>query len=341
MSFENRPKTRIDDSAICPGSATSWKINGNRPDAVCNPFQMWPTSGLPRGRKRRPAKVTLPSGTTAICIIKKTSKAGYIEDSESHTHMSYLDERHGYMNHRGTRASAPQLDDISAYQKKYGANHETRKDDTTYGFNSNTDRDFLSVKTDKDKMVAAIWDGGGTDTLDFSGYKQDQQISLRAGTFSDVGGLKGNVSIAYGVTIENAVGGSGNDLLMGNEAANTLKGGEGNDRLYGAGGADLLWGGKGNDVFIYGNTSESTHDAPDQIMDFVSGEDRVDVSGIRAALGDKPLKFVSAFSGASGEAVVTYDPVLQMSTLQIAGKPDEPAFVLLVHGKLQQGDIVS
>lgn len=255
--------------------------------------------------------------------------------------MSYLDERHGYMNHRGTRASAPQLDDISAYQKKYGANHETRKDDTTYGFNSNTDRDFLSVKTDKDKRVAAIWGGGGTDTLDFSGYKQDQQISLKAGTFSDVGGLKGNVSIAYGVTIENAVGGSGNDLLVGNEAANTLNGRDGNDRLYGAGGADILWGGKGNDVFVYGNTSESTRDAPDQIMDFVSGEDRVDVSGIRAALGNQPLKFVSAFSGASGEAVVTYDPVVQMSTLQIAGKPDEPAFVLLVHGKLQQGDIVS
>lgn len=269
------------------------------------------------------------------------AKSGYFEDSESHTVMSYFGVDEGYMDYGGTRASAPQLDDISAYQQKYGANHETRKDDTTYGFNSNTDRDFLSVKTNKDKMVAAIWDGGGTDTLDFSGYKQDQQISLKAGTFSDIGGLKGNVSIAYGVTIENAVGGSGNDLLVGNEAANTLKGGEGNDRLYGAGGADLLWGGKGNDVFIYRNTSESTQDAPDQIMDFVSGEDRVDVSGIRAALGDKPLKFVSAFSGASGEAMVTYDPALQMSTLQISGKPGEPAFVLLVHGKLQQSDIVS
>ncbi|MBC3966550.1 serralysin family metalloprotease [Pseudomonas simiae] len=270
-----------------------------------------------------------------------SAKAGYLEDSESHTTMSYLGERHGYMNHGGIRASAPQLDDISAYQQEYGANHETRKDDTTYGFNSNTDRDFLSVKADQDKMVAAIWDGGGTDTLDFSGYQQDQQISLKAGTFSDVGGLKGNVSIAYGVTIENAVGGFGNDLLVGNGVANTLNGGEGNDRIYGAGGADILWGGKGNDVFVYGKTNESTRDAPDQIMDFVSGEDRVDVSGIRATLGDKPLTFVRAFSGASGEAMVTYDPAVQRSTLQISGKPDEPAFLLVVHGKLQQGDIVS
>jgi serralysin len=269
------------------------------------------------------------------------AKAGYLEDSESHTVMSYLGERHGYMNHGGVRASAPQLDDISAYQAKYGANHETRKDDTTYGFNSNTQRDFLSLNSAQDKMVAAIWDGGGNDTLDFSGYAQDQQISLKEGTFSDVGGLKGNVSIAYGTTLENAVGGSGNDLLVGNEAANTLKGGDGDDRLFGAGGADTLWGGNGKDVFVYGKNSESTQSAPDQIMDFVSGEDSVDVSGITAALGSKPLKFVNAFSGASGEAMLTYDPILQASTLQITGKTDEPVFTLVVHGKLQQSDIVS
>ncbi len=68
-----------------------------------------------------------------------TSKIGYHEDSQSHTVMSYRGERTSYMNHGKFRASAPQLDDISAFQHKYGANHETRKDDTTYGFSSNTD----------------------------------------------------------------------------------------------------------------------------------------------------------------------------------------------------------
>ncbi|MDQ0654536.1 M10 family metallopeptidase C-terminal domain-containing protein [Pseudomonas cedrina] len=269
------------------------------------------------------------------------SKIGYHEDSQSHTGMSYRGERTDYMHHGAVRSAAPQLDDISAYQMRYGANHETRQDGTTYGFNSNTNRDFLSVKTAKDKMLAAIWDGGGNDTLDFSGYKQDQQISLKAGTFSDIGGLKGNVSIAYGATIENAVAGSGNDLLVGNEAANTLKGGEGNDRFYGAGGADKLWGGKGGDVFVYGKTSESTGASPDEIMDFVSGKDRVDVSGIVTTLGNKPLKFVNAFTGRGGEALVAYDSALDMSKLQITGKSGEAAFVLLVHGKLQQRDIVS
>lgn len=242
------------------------------------------------------------------------SKIDSHEDSQSHSVMSYRGECTTYANHGGFRASAPQLDDIYAYQSKYGVNHQTRKDDTTYGFNSNTGRDFLSVNTKHDKMVAAIWDGGGNDTLDFSGYSQDQKISLEEGTFSDVDGLKGNVSIAYGATIENAKGGTGNDWLVGNAANNELRGGDGND---------------------------SSATAPDRIQDFVSGEDKVDVSGIRAQLGDKPLQFVSRFTGVSGEAIVAYDRQSNMSTLQISGKPNQPAFVLEVQGELQRSDIVS
>lgn len=246
--------------------------------------------------------------------ILERSKIDSHEDSQSHSVMSYRGERTTYANHGGFRASAPQLDDIYAYQSKYGVNHQTRKDDTTYGFNSNTGRDFLSVNTKHDKMVAAIWDGGGNDTLDFSGYSQDQKISLEEGTFSDVDGLKGNVSIAYGATIENAKGGTGNDWLVGNAANNELRGGDGND---------------------------SSATAPDRIQDFVSGEDKVDVSGIRAQLGDKPLQLVSRFTGVSGEAIVAYDRQSNMSTLQISGKPNQPAFVLEVQGELQRSDIVS
>ncbi|MCF4978223.1 matrixin family metalloprotease [Pseudomonas gessardii] len=263
------------------------------------------------------------------------------EDSQSHTNMSYRGERTGYMRHDGFRSSAPQLDDITAYQRQYGANFKTRNDDTTYGFNSNTNRDFLSIKSHGDKMVAAIWDGGGTDTLDFSGYGQDQKISLGAGTFSDVGGLKGNVAITYGVTIENAIGGSGNDWLVGNAADNELHGGDGDDVFYGAEGADSLWGGEGNDIFVYGKTNESSAAASDRIHDFVSGQDQVDVSGLRAQLGDKPLQFVRRFSGASGEAIVDYDPLLNMSTLQISGNPNEPTFLLQVQGQLRRSDIMS
>lgn len=55
------------------------------------------------------------------------------------------------------------------------------------------------------------------------------------------------------VSIENLTAGGGNDILIGNSAANTLIGGGGKDKLKGGGGNDTLIGGKGSDVYIYGS----------------------------------------------------------------------------------------
>lgn len=54
------------------------------------------------------------------------------------------------------------------------------------------------------------------------------------------------------ISIEQVVGGSGNDDLTGDDSANALTGGDGNDRLTGAGGADQLRGGPGNDTLVGG-----------------------------------------------------------------------------------------
>ncbi|WP_348748346.1 M10 family metallopeptidase C-terminal domain-containing protein [Pseudomonas rhodesiae] len=273
------------------------------------------------------------------------SNVSHHEDSQSHSGMSYRGERTGHHNHQKFRSSAPQLDDIAAYQAKYGANYETRKDDTTYGFNSNTDRDFLTVKTPHDKIVAAIWDGGGNDTLDFSGYTQDQQISLREETFSDVGGLKGNVAIAKGAVIENAIGGKGNDLIIGNDVNNELNGGDGNDVIYGGKGGDRLWGGKGADTFVYGSASESfdagrqDQRSHDEIMDFESGNDKIDVSGMQVHNGGKPFTFKNSPVIESGEAFIDYNPDTHQSTLY-ARQTDGQVLKVSVNGKLEQSDVV-
>jgi len=66
--------------------------------------------------------------------------------------------------------SAPMMDDIAAAQRLYGANHQTRKTDTVYGFNSNTEREVMSLTSARDKPVFCVWDGGGVDTLDFPGF---------------------------------------------------------------------------------------------------------------------------------------------------------------------------
>ena len=66
----------------------------------------------------------------------------------------------------------------------------------------------------------------------------------------DSGAQLGGYTIAAGVTIENAIGGKGDDTITGNAANNTLKGGPGKDQLTGYIGDDTLVGGKGDDIFI-------------------------------------------------------------------------------------------
>ncbi|MBD1228830.1 serralysin family metalloprotease [Xenorhabdus griffiniae] len=245
------------------------------------------------------------------------TKAEYFEDSRAYTVMSYFSEKYTGQDFKYEYSSAPLLNDISAIQELYGANMETRTGDTIYGFNSNTGRDFMTATDANSKLVFSVWDAGGEDTFDFSGFTQNQRINLNEGAFSDVGGLKGNVSIARGVVIENAIGGSGDDILVGNSADNILKGGAGDDIIYGGLGGDHLWGGEGNDTFVYLDGKESLKDNPDWIHDFVSGEDKIDLSEFNFG-GTGDIKFVDSFSGKAGEVLFTYDEVNEVTDLEIS-----------------------
>ncbi|HET6519628.1 MAG TPA: M10 family metallopeptidase C-terminal domain-containing protein [Geminicoccaceae bacterium] len=150
-------------------------------------------------------------------------------DTVQYTLMSYM--RHRDPESRDIFPSTPMLLDIMAIQRLYGANTTTRTGNTTYGFNATQDvtRAELNFAVNQRPMVA-IWDAAGIDTLDVSGYGANQTIDLRAGAYSSVGGMRNNVAIAVGARIENAVGGSGNDTIVGNEANNLLRGGGGGDR---------------------------------------------------------------------------------------------------------------
>lgn len=187
------------------------------------------------------------------------NNAGYYEDTVQFTVMSYFSATNTGANFGSLNPAAPQLDDIAAIQVQYGANYATRSGDTVYGFNSTAGREWYSVTSGASRVVFAVWDGGGRDTLDFSGYAQDGTIDLREGYFSSVGGLVGNVAIARGAVIENAIGGSGNDALTGNVSANALYGGAGGDTLNGGAGLDYLRGEDGNDLIYGGDAFDDTH----------------------------------------------------------------------------------
>ncbi|MGE0052769.1 MAG: M10 family metallopeptidase C-terminal domain-containing protein [Hyphomicrobium sp.] len=178
----------------------------------------------------------------------------YKQDSQQYTVMSYFSASNTGAWHGSNYAATPLLHDIAAAQKMYGANWATRPGNTTYGFNSNVDRPQFHIDSPSQKAVFAIWDGGGNDTLNFSGYTQNGDIDLNQAAFSSVGGLKKNVAIAKGAIIENAIGGSGNDFLKGNIFDNKIQGGPGNDVINGRGGHDVLWGGSGADTFVFNTT---------------------------------------------------------------------------------------
>jgi len=171
----------------------------------------------------------------------------------------------------------PSVLDIRAVQDLYGEDTTTRTGDDTYTFNQ------------LDTTFRAIYDAGGTDTIDISSVTRDSTIDLTPGAMSSVGGpwseaeqiayyasITGaseadisvfyndpdpafvwydwtdNLGIAFSTTIENVIAGSGNDTLIGNDAVNTL--------ISGAG-TDFLNGGAGDDVLYYGAFLSSSDEA--------------------------------------------------------------------------------
>ncbi len=155
--------------------------------------------------------------------------------------------------------STPMVMDMLAIQEKYGSNMSTRAGDTTYGFHSNAGEDYYDFSKFSE-VVFTIWDGGGNDTLDASftgGFTKS--IDLQAGDYSSVRGLVNNIGIAFGVTIENAIGSDGVDRIVGNDSDNVLKGMDGDDVLLGEGGDDTLDGGAGND-HLDGGGAGTTND---------------------------------------------------------------------------------
>ncbi len=154
--------------------------------------------------------------------------AAFAEDTKMYSVMSYFGAENtgGVYNVPGGTMrymNTPQMMDVAAIQKLYGANTTTRSGDTVYGFNSNAERIWFQAEQPY-QLVFTVWDAGGHDTFDFSGYSTNAEIDLNAGAFSSVGLLRKNVAIALGVTIEGAVGGSGADAIVGNAADNRLQG---------------------------------------------------------------------------------------------------------------------
>ena len=109
--------------------------------------------------------------------------------------------------------------------------------------------------------------------------------------------------------------------MYGGGGADTLRSGSQADMIFAAGGADTLFGGGGADRFQYRSVNDSAAGAADRILDFMIGEDKIDLSFIDADAnteGDQGFSFIgsAAFSQSAGELKAQYDAASQEWTIE-------------------------
>ena len=108
-----------------------------------------------------------------------STNATYANDTWQYSIMSYFGE-HNYSGSSYRYVVTPQMADIYAVASIYGAATSTRTGDTVYGFNSNAGAVF-NFGNYSSAPALTIYDSGGNDTLDCSGYSAAQTIDLHAG----------------------------------------------------------------------------------------------------------------------------------------------------------------
>ncbi|WP_158623118.1 calcium-binding protein [Pseudorhodobacter sp. E13] len=196
-------------------------------------------------------------------------------------------------------------------------------DDTLYG---GTGVDTLFGGAGNDRLVGGTGDdslrgNSGNDSL----YGLDGNDILRGDSGTNyLSGGNGNDSLYGGTGLDTLYGGAGNDLMTGGTGNDRLYGDEGDDQLYGNDGADWLLGGDGNDallgglgndtliggagrdtldggagadVFVWLTAADSPNSSSrDQLRDFETGVDRIDLSQLHP-----DLHWVYQLTGTAGD----------------------------------------
>lgn len=259
-------------------------------------------------------------------------------DSLEYTVMSYrsyvgASTTTGYTNGSGSYPQTLMMYDIAALQKLYGANFNTNSGDTVYSWNATTGEMKINGIGQGapvgNKIFMTLWDGGGNDTYDLSGYAGGVAVDLSPGGWSITSTTQlaslGNSKVAVGnianallyngntaSLIENAIGGAGADRLTGNAADNKLTGGGGND---------ILDGGTGTDTAVYSGLASNyswlrSDDGSWTVSDLRSGSP----DGADKLLNIEWLKFAdkSIQLGTTTPPVVDQPPVVDTNVAPVA-----------------------
>jgi Ca2+-binding RTX toxin-like protein len=190
----------------------------------------------------------------------------------------------GYTNEAFGYPQTYMANDILALQTLYGANYVFHSGNTVYSWSPATGQEFVNgiaqpapgdgIGGSANRVFMTVWDGDGNDTYDLSNYATAVSINLNPGASSITSATQiaylgnghyaqGNVFNAYLYNgdarsyIDSAIGGTGDDTLVGNAIANFLAGGYGNDTLTGGAGNDFIAGGLGADTAVFSGSEAS------------------------------------------------------------------------------------
>lgn len=149
--------------------------------------------------------------------------------------------------------------------------------------------------------------GGAAMTIGVTGDVNGGDIAVNTGT----GALLNNIR-AYdkGVYL---IGDAAANTLIGSNAGDPIQGGAGDDVIIGGGGGDPLFGEAGADTFRYRAASDSNAAGSDGLFGFVSGVDRIDLTGLGVSdlslirAGGSTFLFAALASGSFQLAAVAAD----------------------------------
>ena len=239
-------------------------------------------------------------------------------DGQAWSLMTYTPAPFTNSNFAGEKVNQPQSYmqyDLAALQYLYGANYSTNAGDSVYTFSQTTGEMFINGvgqgAPSGNKIFMTIWDGGGNDTINVSNYTTGVTIDLRPGEFSTFDQAQLANSLAYqGLTslapgniamsllynndgrslIENATGGAGNDVFIGNTANNILDGGAGSDGVVftNTTGVTVILNDTGADVVV-------THDGETDILRSI--ENIVGTSGNDTLVGNSENNTLTGGTG--------------------------------------------
>ncbi|KRC82486.1 M10 family metallopeptidase C-terminal domain-containing protein [Sphingomonas sp. Root241] len=204
-------------------------------------------------------------------------------DGQSWSLMTYTPAPFTNSNFAGEKVNQPQTYmqyDLAALQYMYGANYNTNAGDSVYTFSQTTGEMFINGvgqgAPSGNKIYLTIWDGGGNDTIDAGNYANGVTIDLRPGEFSTVDQAQLANNLAYQNLTNLAPGNFAMSLLYNNDARSLIenaRGGDGNDIFVGNIANNLLDGGAGSDTVIFTNPTGITVTLNDTNTDVIVTHD--------------------------------------------------------------------